>query len=172
MRVALKWAGGQGKANNWVVMAIFEIRDWVVIAIFEIWHKCNRKVQSWNPLVSVKTHIWVNVNTWATKALNFLGLMSGVIGSDLWNLRFLGVTGPWEANMCSYSAKGGMHLHSHLVLMGHIDLHWSTAEYFWTQIEVSTMLLDTYYCILQHKNIRTMFVDTAQSRNIQAGRVG
>ena len=32
------------------------------------------------------------------------------------------------------------------------------------------MLLDPYYCILQHKNIRTMFVDTAQSRNIQAGR--
>ena len=34
------------------------------------------------------------------------------------------------------------------------------------------MLLDPYDCILQHKNIRTMFVDTAQSRNIQAGRVG
>ena len=72
----------------------------------------------------------------------------------------------------SYSAKDGMHLHSHLVLMGRIDLHWSTVEYFWTQIEVSTMLLDPYDCILQHKNIRTMFVDTTQSRNIQAGRVG
>ena len=34
------------------------------------------------------------------------------------------------------------------------------------------MLLDPYDCILQHKNIRTMFVDTSQSRNIQAGRVG